>query len=338
MTAIRQRCAERGEDNELIFLGFHATLVNTWRGDYAAARTIADEIADRAMQLGGDLPMFVAYTVRALVGSYTGDVDAVRRDTAYAEAAGRRCSSQRLVETPITTMGFLEVSLGRHEQALAVLEPLIDGLSRAPDAGEIMSAAFVPDAVEALCAVGRVDEADRLTAILERNGERLQRPWLNALGARGRALVLAARGEQVGAAAAVAAALDHHRGLDMPFELARTELLAGQVARRNRRRDLATTTLRNALAAFEALGTPLWAERARAELGRVDVSLRRTDGLTATELRVAELAASGATNRDMAAALFVSPKTVEANLTRIYRKLDVRSRTELARAMAARKE
>jgi DNA-binding CsgD family transcriptional regulator len=120
----------------------------------------------------------------------------------------------------------------------------------------------------------------------------------------------------------------------MPFELARTELLAGQLARRNRRRDTARGLLQNALATFETIGAPLWAERARAELSRVDTTGRRADGLTVTERRVAELAASGATNRDMASKLFISPKTVEANLTRIYRKLDVHSRAELALVMS----
>jgi DNA-binding NarL/FixJ family response regulator len=81
------------------------------------------------------------------------------------------------------------------------------------------------------------------------------------------------------------------------------------------------------------MGTPLWADRARAELSRSDTGRRSNVGLTASEQRIAELAASGVTNRDMAATLFVSPKTVEANLTRIYRKLNIHSRAELGRIM-----
>jgi DNA-binding NarL/FixJ family response regulator len=86
------------------------------------------------------------------------------------------------------------------------------------------------------------------------------------------------------------------------------------------------------LAAFEELGTPLWAERARVELNRAS-GMRTRAELTASEQRVAELAATGITNREMAAALFISPKTVEANLSRIYRKLNIRSRAELGRIM-----
>jgi DNA-binding NarL/FixJ family response regulator len=86
------------------------------------------------------------------------------------------------------------------------------------------------------------------------------------------------------------------------------------------------------LATFEELGIPLWAERARAELNRAS-GVRTQAELTASERRVAEMAATGVTNREMAAALFISPKTVEANLSRIYRKLNIRSRAELGRVM-----
>ncbi|MGB8506061.1 helix-turn-helix domain-containing protein, partial [Mycobacterium sp.] len=97
----------------------------------------------------------------------------------------------------------------------------------------------------------------------------------------------------------------------------------------------ATTTLRAALDAFEQMSAPLWAERARTELARADVGRGRSGGLTVSEQQVAELAASGMTNRDVATALFISPKTVEANLVRVYRKLGIHSRAELGRRMRA---
>ena len=118
----------------------------------------------------------------------------------------------------------------------------------------------------------------------------------------------------------------------MPFERARTQLLVGQLQRRQRKREVASATLREALATFEGLGMPLWAERARAELKRAS-GIRTHTELTASEQRVAELAATGITIRAMAAALFISPKTVEANLSRIYRKFNIRSRAELGRIM-----
>jgi DNA-binding NarL/FixJ family response regulator len=122
----------------------------------------------------------------------------------------------------------------------------------------------------------------------------------------------------------------------MPFELGRTLLVEGQIARRaNRRRD-AVSALEASIGTFESLGASRWADRARAELARV--GLRRAHGnkLTPTELSVARLAADGLTNRQVASALYISPKTVEANLARAYGKLGIRSRAELGAVMAER--
>jgi DNA-binding CsgD family transcriptional regulator len=196
-----------------------------------------------------------------------------------------------------------------------------------------MSAEFIPDAVEAFIALGRYDEAEPLVAALERNGRRLDRAWMLAVGARCRAMLQAAQGDLDGANSAAQQAMTEHNRLPMPFERARTQLLVGQLQRRSCKKDAASTTLSEALHTFEKLGTPLWAERARVELDRVDIGPRQSAGLTASEQRVAELAASGMTNRDVATALFISPKTVEANLSRIYHKLAIRSRAELGRRM-----
>ena len=121
----------------------------------------------------------------------------------------------------------------------------------------------------------------------------------------------------------------------MPVEQARTLLVLGQVLRRRKQRREARSAFEEALAVFEGVGASPWAKRARAELARVPV--RRAPGdLTPTEERIAALAATGLTNRVIAEQIFVSPKTVEANLARVYRKLAIRSRAELGRAMAER--
>ena len=109
--------------------------------------------------------------------------------------------------------------------------------------------------------------------------------------------------------------------------------MLGQLQRRQRQKQVAAATLNEALHTFDELGSPLWAERARADLARTNVAPGRGLELTPSEERVAELAASGMTNRDIGAKLFVSAKTVEANLTQIYRKLGIRSRAELGRLM-----
>ncbi len=123
--------------------------------------------------------------------------------------------------------------------------------------------------------------------------------------------------------------MKEHDRLPMPFERARTQLVLGQLTRRDRSESI--PVLRDALAVFEQLGTELWADRARAELAgrRTKAQTRQQDALTPAELRVAELAASGMTNRDVAAKLFISAKTVEATLARVYRKLGIQSRAEL---------
>jgi DNA-binding CsgD family transcriptional regulator len=199
----------------------------------------------------------------------------------------------------------------------------------APNSTEISAASFLPDAVEALTALGRADEAEPLVEALERNGRRLDRAWMLAVGARWRAMVLAARGDVEAPVQSAQLALTEHDRLPMPFERARTLLLLGQLTRRAGSES--TPLLRDALAAFEQLGTELWANRARAELAgrRTREQPRRPDALTPAELRAAELAASGMTNRDVAAELFISSKTVEATLARVYRKLGIQSRAEL---------
>ena len=124
-------------------------------------------------------------------------------------------------------------------------------------------------------------------------------------------------------------ALDAHDQLPLPYDRARTLLLLGRLQRRGNERLAARATLEEAARAFDAVGAARWADNARAELDRLGARPGPVDELTPTEQRVAQLAARGLTNREVAAALVVSPKTVEANLSRVYRKLGIRSRAEL---------
>jgi ATP/maltotriose-dependent transcriptional regulator MalT len=331
MLAIRRRCIERGEENELVFVAFHSGLLEIWRGNFTDATLVADDAMERALQLNGDLPLFVALTIRAALAAYAGRVDEARADAANAVGAGQRSHSETLAEWPVTVLGFLDVSLGNYQAALTTLEPLLSKLDAAPNGTEIIAASFVPDAVEAMIHLGRLADAEPLIERLERNGRRLDRPWMLAVGARCRAMLLAASGDIAAANLAVERAMHEHDRLPMPFERARTQLLLGQLQRRQRHRDAARVPLHEALQTFERLGTPLWADRVRVELVRGVSGRRRSEGLTPSEQRVAELAATGMSNKDIAAELFISPKTVEVNLSRSYRKLSIRSRMELYR-------
>ena len=252
---------------------------------------------------------------------------------AAALAIAHECESPRLAEWPTMSLGLLEVSLGRYAEVLTALQPMLDVFDDLPGA-EIMTATFIPDAVEAMVALGRHTEAEPLIEVLEHHGRRLDRSWMLAVGARCRSMWLAARGDVVAAMRIAEHAMVVHARLPMPFERARTQLLLGQLQRRQRQKDASSNTFREALRAFDAMGAALWVDRTRAELARAKVARRRdVVGLTPSEQRVAELAASGMTNRDVAAALFISPKTVEANLARIYRKLGIKSRAELGRVI-----
>ncbi len=198
-------------------------------------------------------------------------------------------------------------------------------------------ARFVPDDVEALVALGRTDEARRVLAPFADRAAALDRPW--ALGATGRcrALLHAADGELDAAQETVDAALAAHDRVPLPFERARTLLVAGSVRRRLRRRREARAALEEAQAEFTRLDAVVWADKAGAELGRIGGRAGSPLELTDAERRIAEQVAAGLSNKEVAAALFLSVSTVEAALWKVYRKLDVRSRTQLAARLAERR-
>jgi DNA-binding NarL/FixJ family response regulator len=156
-------------------------------------------------------------------------------------------------------------------------------------------------------------------------------PVLAALVARGQGILAAATGRPDDAVAGLERALILHDAVDpMPVERARTQLMLGRVQRRLKQRRAARETLTAAREAFEAAGAALWLARAEAELARVSGRAPASGELTATERRVAELIAAGLTNREVAAELFVTVRAVESTLTKLYAKLGVRSRTQLA--------
>jgi DNA-binding CsgD family transcriptional regulator len=198
-----------------------------------------------------------------------------------------------------------------------------------PDRGE-------PLHIESLVALGQVERARGALARLEERGRVFPRLWIEATLPRARAIVLAAEGELDRAFVALDA-LDTAAAAKLPFDFAWTFLVRGRLHRRAKQRRAAAEALRAALEQFEQLGAPSWIERTRAELDRV--GLRRAPSeLTATERHVAELAASGLTNREVANKAFMSPKTVQANLARVYRKLGISSRAELGARMSVERE
>jgi DNA-binding CsgD family transcriptional regulator len=178
--------------------------------------------------------------------------------------------------------------------------------------------------------VGRVDDAVELLDAWEPDARRLGRDRVLAEATRCRGLVAAARGEVDRAIATLEQAVDQAEAVSDPFGRARALLALGVAKRRARQKRGAREAIAAALSGFESLGEVIWTKRARAELGRIG-GRTREDGLTPAERRVAALVAEGRTNREVAAVLFLGERTVETHLTRIYAKLGIRSRTELAR-------
>lgn len=326
---VRRRCVERGEEGELVVVGFNSMMTEVWRGNFAEAARFADDVTERALALDGAYSTFTAHTCRAVVAAYAGRADEARGSVADALATAQG-GDHFAMAWPATTLGFLEVSLGNYEAALTALRPLLSKFETSSRGMEIISASCVPDAVEAMIRLGRLVEAEPFVDMLEREGRRLDRPWLLAVGGRCRGMLLAAHGDVDAANVSVERALAEHRRLAMPFERARTQLVLGEIQRRRRLKSAASATLREALDTFEELHTPLWADRVRAILDRMNVpALRRV--LSPSEQQIAELVTTGMTNRDVAAALCISPKTVEARLSRVYHKLEIHSRAELGR-------
>jgi DNA-binding CsgD family transcriptional regulator len=194
----------------------------------------------------------------------------------------------------------------------------------------------VPDLIEALVRLGEADEARELLAPLADEAERLGQPFPRAVAHRCRALLADERSH----AAYFEQALELHALDRNVFALARTRLAYGERLRRSGRRIDSRTQLRDALAAFERLEAIPWAERARRELRATGERVRARapstrEELTPQELQIAVLAAKGKTNREVGARLFLSPKTIEWHLGKIYRKLGVGSRAELVTALDA---
>jgi DNA-binding CsgD family transcriptional regulator len=180
------------------------------------------------------------------------------------------------------------------------------------------------DAIETLIAVGELERAGTLLDTYEADAERLSSPWATAAAARCRGLLAAAEHDVGAAFVAFEVALGVLEAHHYPLERGRTLLCLGTVLRQAQRKRVAREALEAALAVFEELGARLWAERARAELRRISGRAPAPDALTETERRVAELAAGGHTNKEIAAELFMGVSTVEAHLSHVYRKLGVR--------------
>ncbi len=322
-------CADPGVVSHLVELACMEVAAGGW--DEASRR--CDEAIDAARETGWETVDSLYLTILAEIDGYRGEAEKARREIPdllrVAERAGYGGAICRLTRS----LALLELSCGdaaaswrQVEPRFADLEELDESLARL--AGSV--------AIEALIAIGDLRTSERLLALLDdyaADADTAVRP----LADRCRGLLLAAQGDYEPAIVALeAAAADPEPPQQVnPFELARTLLALGTVQRKARHKRAARESLERAAEIFGQLGACIWLENARSELARIGGRVAHEGELSETERRIVELVVAGRRNREVADELSLSPNTVSWNLSKVYRKLGVTSRTELAARVAA---
>jgi DNA-binding CsgD family transcriptional regulator len=307
--------------------------LEAWTGRYNAATANATEGLRIAVETGQDNPAAHLRSVLAWVAAVHGREQQCREHAAAAHehAIGHRLGPSAGISS--WALALLDLGAGRPESAgdrLAALAAAGPGESH-----PIVSVFSAADLVEAAVRTGREavarDALDRLEEWTTHTGS----AWGRALVARCRGLL--ATGPEAADHFTDALALHTHGG--RPFDAARTALLFGEMLRRRRRRSDARVHLRAAHEQFGRLGLPVWAELAHSELRATGETARKRDPstigqLTPQEVQIVRIVGEGATNREVAAQLFLSPRTIDYHLRKVFTKLDVSSRAELIRVAA----
>jgi DNA-binding CsgD family transcriptional regulator len=322
---------DHGDDISRVVLLAHLSELECRAGRLEEARRYAIEAYELREQLGFN-PSAILYHV-ALVDAWRGDREAAQVAAERGLELSQRAGYETFAVRNLRVLGLLALSAGDASTAARTLAPLRKRLE-ARGYGRLSVVQALPDAVEALIAAGETEEAAVELAKLNEIAESLASASTRARAARCRGLLAAANGDATIAFAALEDALATHATFEDPLEHGRALLALGQTRRRFKQRRLAKQALDEALEIFERHGAALWAERARADLSRLGLRRGAPSELTPTEQRVAELAASGLRNREIAGELFLTPKSVEDVLRRVYRKLDIHSRAELGARMA----
>jgi DNA-binding CsgD family transcriptional regulator len=330
-TAARSR-ADGAVDRLPMVLAPMASL-QAWCGRYGSAVANATEGLQLARDTGQENPAAHLRSVLAWVAAVQGREQDCRdaAAAALARAIGHRLGPQAAIAS--WALAVLDLGMGRPAEAFDRLNALAGA---SPGEGhQVVKVFSAADLVEAGVRTGRLDEAKGAAATLRGWAAHMRAPWALALAARCDGLL-----DQRDADAHFAAAADLHTQGSRPFDAARTELLRGESLRRRRSRAAARTHLRAALETFERLGAAPWAERARVELQATGETARKRDPstiseLTPQELQIVRLVGAGGTNREIAAELFLSPRTIDYHLHKIFIKLGMTSRSELVRLTAS---
>jgi DNA-binding CsgD family transcriptional regulator len=319
LDALRADLLERGEESPIPFLAPYRTWAALWKGDVPDAVRVVEDAGESASLIGDAAAEAIATGFDALVHAFTGPLERVHTQAQRSLELFGGLQWMSGTIWPLWALGLAALVAGDAAAVDTVLGPLAQMLTTMDSIDPVL-AVFLPDEIEALTELGRVDEAETFTQWLTDRATTVGSAWGAAAASRCEGLVACARGR--------------FGSLEMPIERARTLLVIGRLHRRRRQKRLARVALEEAVCLFEAAGATLWEVRAGEEVARVGTR-RAPTTLTPTEARIAQLAAEGLTNREIADRAYVSPKTVEANLGRTYRKLGISSRAQLARALDA---
>jgi DNA-binding CsgD family transcriptional regulator len=271
----------------------------------------------------------------ALVDACEGHLDRAREAAVAGIERTERAGSRVLAAAWLQVTALVAASLG---DAVGVEEATGRAWRHLRQVGyvEPMRLDPSPERIEALAALGRLDEAKAELEALAARHRRVAKPWAAAAIARGLAQVALASADTAAALAATSMVASGQPPEWSRFDVGRVLLVRGQVLRHARRRRDADEALRRAHAIFAGLGATVWAQRALAEQARLGLTRSSTLALTPTEARVARLAGDGLSTRAVAAEMGISPRTVDTHLASLYGKLGVTSRAELGRVMALR--
>jgi DNA-binding CsgD family transcriptional regulator/tetratricopeptide (TPR) repeat protein len=295
---------------------------------YDQAVLAATEAEQFAQEIHAENLLPLSHFVLGYVAAIRGDDDeAVRRADATLELVGAHGLASS-ANRPIWVLAVLDLGRGRWADALARLETLS---SARMSLASTMVVRSIPDRIEAAVRAGQPEAARPALSALEDFATRTNQGWAGARLASCRALMTG--GDDATTHFEEALRLSAEA---LPFDLARIHLLYGEHLRRERRRTDSRVQLRAALEAFERFGAEPWAERARTELRASGETARRRDPsttaqLTPQELQIARFVAEGLSNKEVAAQLFLSPRTIDSHLRNVFSKLAISSRTQLAR-------
>jgi DNA-binding CsgD family transcriptional regulator len=331
-TALENETVARGDEQTRAHILWYQSILEWLGGNLQVALERATEGCDLGEQMRFANNGGWKGRVKALIETDLGLTEQARASAEEGVAEMRAYGNEVFRLLSLGVLGRLELALGNLSEAGAYLSELPARLvsSGLNDPTQPVWA----DAIETLIALGELERAGEYLRSYEDYSQRTGSTWATACAARCRGLLEAAKGDFSGSVEALETSLTELDLTPYVFERGRTLLGLGMVRRQMLQKKAARDALGDAVAIFEGLGARLWAEKARAELARISGRRAGGDELTETEARVAELAAAGRSNREVAAELFMGVSTVEAHLSHVYRKLGIRSRAGLGARLA----